>query len=97
MKAMILKEPRPVEQDPLEPVEVLVPEPGPDDVRLRIHACGVCHTDLHTVEGELALPRLPVVPGHQIVGSVENMGENVTRFCLGDRVGVTWLYSSCGV
>lgn len=97
MKAMVLKEPRPVEQDPLEPVEVPLPEPGPDDVRLRIHACGVCHTDLHTVEGELALPRLPVVPGHQIVGSVESMGENVTRFCLGDRVGVTWLYSSCGV
>ncbi len=97
MKAMVLKEPRPVEQDPLEPVEVPLPEPGPDDVRLRIHACGVCHTDLHTVEGELALPRLPVVPGHQIVGNVESMGENVTRFCLGDRVGVTWLYSSCGV
>ena len=97
MKAMVLKEPRPVEQDPLELVEVPVPEPGPDDVRLRIHACGVCHTDLHTVEGELALPRLPVVPGHQIVGSVESMGENVTRFCLGDRVGVAWLYSSCGV
>ena len=97
MKAMTLKEPRPVDQDPLELVEVPVPEPGPDDVRLRIHACGVCHTDLHTVEGELALPRLPVVPGHQIVGSVESMGENVTRFCLGDRVGVAWLYSSCGV
>jgi len=97
MKAMTLKEPRPVELDPLELVEVPVPEPGPDDVRLRIHACGVCHTDLHTVEGELALPRLPVVPGHQIVGSVESMGENVPRFCLGDRVGVTWLYSSCGV
>jgi propanol-preferring alcohol dehydrogenase len=97
MKAMVLKEPRPVEQDPPELVEVPVPQPGPDDVRLRIHACGVCHTDLHTVEGELALPRLPVVPGHQIVGSVESMGENVTRFCLGDRVGVAWLYSSCGV
>lgn len=97
MKAMILKEPRPVEQNPLEPVELPLPEPGPDDVRLRIHACGVCHTDLHTVEGQLPLPRQPVVPGHQIVGTVESMGENVTRFCLGDRVGVTWLYSSCGV
>ena len=96
MKAMLLKAPRLAEENPLEAVEVPVPEPGPDEVRIRVQACGVCHTDLHTVEGDLALPKLPVVPGHQIVGHVESVGANVSRFCLGDRVGVTWLYSSYG-
>jgi len=96
MKAMILKAPRPVEENPLAAIELPPPEPGPDDIRIRVHVCGVCHTDLHTVEGELALPKLPLIPGHQIVGTVESMGANVTRFCVGDRVGVTWLYSACG-
>jgi propanol-preferring alcohol dehydrogenase len=73
-----------------------VPEPGPGQIRLRVRACGVCHTDLHLVEGELDLPRLPVVPGHQIVGTVDSPGDGVTRFTRGDRVGVPWLYSTCG-
>jgi propanol-preferring alcohol dehydrogenase len=60
-----------------------------------VHACGVCHTDLHEVEGELALPRLPVIPGHQIVGIVDKVGAGVTRFREGDRAGVPWLYSTC--
>jgi len=96
MKAMILTEARPIEEYPLEAVEVPVPTPGPGEIRIQVRACGVCHTDLHTVEGELALPRLPVIPGHQIVGAVDQLGANVTRFRLGDRVGVAWLYSSCG-
>jgi len=96
MKAMILTEARPIEEYPLEAVEVPVPTPGPGEIRIQVQACGVCHTDLHTVEGELALPRLPVIPGHQIVGAVDQLGANVTRFRLGDRVGVAWLYSSCG-
>ncbi len=95
MKAMILRKARPIEENPLETVEVPEPTPGPDEIRIKVRACGVCHTDLHTVEGELALPRLPVIPGHQIVGAVDQLGADVTRFRLGDRVGVAWLYSSC--
>jgi len=96
MKAMILREARPIEENPLEAVEVPDPTPGPDEIRIKVRACGVCHTDLHTVEGELDLPRRPVVPGHQIVGVVDQLGVKVTRFRPGDRVGVAWLYSSCG-
>jgi propanol-preferring alcohol dehydrogenase len=73
-----------------------VPEPAPGQIRLRVRACGVCHTDLHLVEGEIATPRLPVVPGHQIIGRVDELGEGVTRFAVGDRAGVPWLYSTCG-
>ena len=96
MKAMVLRGARPIEEKPLEAVEMPAPTPGPDEIRIKVRACGVCHTDLHTVEGELDLPRLPVIPGHQIVGVVDQLGANVTRFRLGDRVGVAWLYSSCG-
>ncbi len=72
------------------------PQPGPGEVRIRVRACGLCHTDLHTVEGDLALPKLPVVPGHQIVGIVEAQGEGAARFAVGERVGVPWLYRTCG-
>jgi propanol-preferring alcohol dehydrogenase len=72
------------------------PEPVPGQIRLRVRACGVCHTDLHLVEGEIPSFRLPVVPGHQIIGRVEALGEGVERFAVGDRVGVPWLYSTCG-
>ncbi len=96
MKAMMLTEARPIEEQPLEAVEMPAPTPGPGEIRIQVQACGVCHTDLHTVEGELDLPKLPVIPGHQIVGVVDQLGDNVTRFGLGDRVGVAWLYSSCG-
>ena len=71
------------------------PTPGDDELLLRVHACGVCHTDLHTVEGEIS-GQLPVVPGHQIVGVVEKLGTNVREFRVGDRVGVPWLYRTCG-
>jgi len=96
MKTMMLREARPIEEHPLKEVEVPEPTPGPGEVRIRVRACGVCHTDLHTVEGELDLPRLPIIPGHQIVGVVDQLGAEVTRFRLGDRVGVAWLHSSCG-
>jgi propanol-preferring alcohol dehydrogenase len=96
MKAMLLRETKPVEERPLELPDLPLPEPGPGEVRLRVHACGVCHTDLHTVEGDLDLPRLPLVPGHQIVGEVEARGEGATRFEPGQRVGVPWLYKTCG-
>jgi propanol-preferring alcohol dehydrogenase len=96
VRAMVLREPRPVEESPLAMADLPTPEPAAGQIRLRIQACGVCHTDLHLVEGEIATPKLPVVPGHQIVGRVDALGEGVTRFVVGERVGVPWLYSTCG-
>jgi len=95
MKAMVLSEPQPVDEAPLEWTEQPTPEPGPGEVRLAVQACGVCHTDLHTVEGDLDLPKLPVVPGHQIVGLVDACGEGAARYQVGERVGVAWLYETC--
>jgi propanol-preferring alcohol dehydrogenase len=69
--------------------------PGSGEIRLQVRACGVCHTDLHIVEGELPHPRSPIIPGHQIVGVVERLGDNVKQFSIGDRVGIPWLYSTC--
>jgi propanol-preferring alcohol dehydrogenase len=77
-------------------VDLPAPEPAPGQIRLRVRTCGVCHTDLHLVEGEIPTPKLPVIPGHQIIGRVEALGEGVGRFAVGDRVGVPWLYSTCG-
>jgi len=92
---MLLKKFAPIDQDPLQLVDLPVPEPGPEDILLRIKVCGVCHTDLHTVEGELPEVKLPIIPGHQVVGTVEKMGDKASRFKEGERVGVAWLYSSC--
>ena len=96
MRAQRLLQPRPIEQEPLELEEVANPMPGPGEILLRIRACGLCHTDLHIVEGELVLPRRPLTPGHQAVGIVEGIGAGVTRHTKGQRVGVPWLYSTCG-
>jgi len=96
MKAMLMRGPRPIEERPLEMADLPLPEPGPGEVRLAVRACGICHTDLHTVEGDLALPRLPLVPGHQVVGTVEVCGPGADRFAPGARVGVPWLYRTCG-
>ncbi|MCL4500074.1 MAG: zinc-dependent alcohol dehydrogenase family protein [Chloroflexi bacterium] len=76
--------------------EVPTPEPGPGQIRVRVHACGVCRTDLHIVDGELPDPMLPIIPGHEIVGSVDKLGEGVERFDVGDRVGIPWLGWTCG-
>jgi len=89
---MVLDAPR----TPLRPAELPDPEPGPGQVLIRIHACGVCRTDLHVVDGELTEPKLPLVPGHQIVGRVEARGEGAEHFATGDRVGVPWLGWTCG-
>ncbi|MGA2137512.1 MAG: zinc-dependent alcohol dehydrogenase family protein [Verrucomicrobiia bacterium] len=94
MKAMLLSHPGPAEQSPLEQTDLPAPTPGDDEVLLRVHACGLCHTDLHTVEGEIS-GRLPVVPGHQIVGVVEKIGRNAGLFHVGDRVGMPWLRHTC--
>jgi propanol-preferring alcohol dehydrogenase len=72
------------------------PQPGPREILIRVRACGVCRTDLHVVDGELPLPKLPLIPGHEIVGTVSAMGSEVTRFRIGDRVGVPWLGWACG-
>jgi propanol-preferring alcohol dehydrogenase len=95
MKAMVLRSPASVDERPLRREELPAPEAGPNQVLVRVTACGVCHTDLHTVEGELALPRLPVIPGHQIAGTVEAIGESVTDHRPGDRVGIGWLHDTC--
>jgi propanol-preferring alcohol dehydrogenase len=76
--------------------EVPVPEPGPGEVLVEVDLCGVCRTDLHVVAGDLAPHRTPVVPGHEVVGRVARVGDGVTRFGAGDRVGVAWLRSTCG-
>jgi alcohol dehydrogenase, propanol-preferring len=95
MLAQRLFEPKLAEASPLTLVELPVPEPGPGQIRLKVLFCGVCHTDLHTVEGEITPPALPVTPGHQVVGVVDALGEGSEhRWNLGDRAGVPWLYSS---
>ena len=93
MQAMQLLAPR----QPLAAVELPVPVAGPNQVLVRVHACGVCRTDLHIVDGELTHPKLPLVPGHQIVGTVTAAGPGVTAHRVGDRVGVPWLGWTCGV
>ena len=92
MRAMVLREPAPIEEKPLELADLPLPKPGPGQIRIDVDACGMCHTDLHTVEGDLELPKLPIVPGHQIVGTVAARGENAARYEIGDRVGVAWLH-----
>jgi len=96
MLAMSLNEPDLIENNPLKLVDIEAPKPGPHEILVRVQACGICHTDLHTVEGELDLPKKPIVPGHQVVGVVEKSGEGVSRFKEGDRIGMAWLYSTCG-
>jgi propanol-preferring alcohol dehydrogenase len=93
---MSLAGPAPVESAPLRCEFRAAPSPGPDEVLVRVIACGVCRTDLHIVEGDLPLVRSPVVPGHQVVGRVEAMGSEARRFRAGDRVGIAWLRRTCG-
>ncbi len=97
MKAWAIDQPGPVDGGPLVQVDKAVPEPGPQQVLLRVRVCGVCRTDLHLAEGDLA-PRRPLVtPGHEVVGIVEHCGAGCTRFAVGDRVGVPWLGHTCGI
>ena len=92
MRAMVLHAPG----EPLRAETRAVPRPGPEGVLLRVLACGICRTDLHVVDGELREPRLPLVPGHQIVGEVVACGARVAGFAAGERIGVPWLGGSCG-
>ena len=82
---------------PLRMAEVPIPKPGVGQVLVRVRACAVCRTDLHVVDGELSKPKLPLIPGHEIVGIVEEKGTGVDRFKIGDRVGIPWLGWTCGI
>ena len=89
-------EPGPIDSRPLRPVERAVPEPGPGEIRVRVVACGVCRTDLHLAAGELAPRRPGVIPGHEVVGVVDAVGEGAGRFAVGERAGIAWLRHTCG-
>src|SRR6516225_9940349 len=92
MFAMVLTRPL----TSLAATSVPTPQLGPGELLIKVEACGVCRTDLHVVDGELTEPKLPLVPGHEIVGRVIEKGERVNRFAIGDRVGVPWLGYTCG-
>jgi propanol-preferring alcohol dehydrogenase len=92
MRAMVLEQ----AGQPLKLMEMPVPKPEPDQVLIRVHTCGVCRTDLHVVDGELPHPKLPLILGHEIVGTVVEVGSAVKQFSLGDRIGVPWLGFTCG-
>src|SRR5579871_3064244 len=92
MHAMVL----PARGAPLTPVERPDPIPGPGEVRIKVSACGVCRTDLHVVDGELPNIPYPIVPGHEVVGRIDALGDGVSELALGMRIGVPWLGSTCG-
>ena len=92
MRGMVLDAPR----APLRLASLPVPSPGAEQVLIRVHACAVCRTDLHVVDADLTEPKLPLIPGHEIVGTIAAVGAGVERFAIGDRVGVPWLGWTCG-
>jgi propanol-preferring alcohol dehydrogenase len=97
MRACLLPAPAPVESGPLQVVERARPQPSGRQVLVRVQACAVCRTDLHVIEGELPVRKSPVIPGHQVVGVVEECGPDASRFQPGARVGIPWLHWTCGV
>jgi propanol-preferring alcohol dehydrogenase len=96
MKACLLKAPAPVETNPLAFVDASTPQPAPGEVLVRVRHCGVCRTDLHVIEGELTPRKSPVIPGHQVVGVVEELGAGAQELSVGARVGVAWLHHTDG-
>lgn len=96
MKACLLNAPARIETNPLQFDDVPVPQPAKGEVLIRVRACGVCRTDLHVIEGELPPKKSPVIPGHQVVGVIEKLGQDAKRFALGARVGVAWLHHTDG-
>src|SRR5581483_9163804 len=97
MRACVVRAYAPVETNPLACTDVPTPEPGTGQVRVKVHACAVCRTDLHVIEGELRSRKLPVIPGHQVVGTIDETGPGAHRYQKGDRVGVAWLHRTDGV
>ncbi len=96
MKACVLHAPAPIESNPLAFENCATPRPGKGEVLVRVHACGVCRTDLHVIEGELPPRKSPVIPGHQVIGVIEKQGEGAQRFPVGARVGIPWLHKTDG-
>jgi propanol-preferring alcohol dehydrogenase len=96
MRAHVLREPGPLARGPLALEERPEPEPGAWQVRIRVHACAACRTDLHVVTGDLPVRQSPLVPGHQVVGRIDALGSGVSALALGQRVGVAWLHETCG-
>ncbi len=97
MRAWVVRDPGPIDSAPLQLVERPIPVPGPGHVRIRVAVCGVCRTDLHLAEGDLAPHVDGAVPGHEVVGYVDKLGPGSSRFAVGERVGAAWLASTCGV
>jgi propanol-preferring alcohol dehydrogenase len=93
---MVVERPMPAEDEPLRLVDRELPEPGAGELRIRVEVCGVCRTDLHVAEGDLEPRRPSVIPGHEIVGTVDTCGPETRRFGIGDRVGIAWLHRACG-
>jgi alcohol dehydrogenase, propanol-preferring len=96
VKACVLRSPAPIASNPLVFADVPTPQPGNGEVLVRVSYCGVCRTDLHVIEGELAPRKSPVIPGHQVIGVVEKLGPGASRFSLGARVGIAWLHHADG-
>ncbi len=95
MKAQVIKKIAPIEDKPLQFLEVPIPQPKDGEIQVKISVCGVCHTELDEIEGRL-FTKLPVIPGHQVVGSVARLGPGASKFKIGDRVGIAWINSACG-
>ncbi len=96
MRAMVLTKVSPIEDKPLEAFDLPIPAPSDNQILVKTLVCGACHTDLDEIEGRLKPTKLPITLGHQVVGTVADKGKAVTKFEIGDRVGITWLYSACG-
>lgn len=96
MRAWVVRQPGPIDTGPLALIDRDPPEPGPGEIRIQVTVCGVCRTDLHLAEGDLAPHAPDVVPGHEIVGIVDRLGPGATRFAVSDRVGIAWLRQTCG-
>ena len=96
MPAWVVERPGPIDSGPLALVERPIPQPGAREARVRVSVCGVCRTDLHLAEGDLAPRRAGVVPGHEVVGVVEALGTDARRWAIGDRIGIAWLRATCG-
>jgi propanol-preferring alcohol dehydrogenase len=96
MRTMRLHEHNSIEEKPLQPDRIEQPSVGDNNLLIKVNACGICHTDLHTVEGDITPPRLPIIPGHQVVGEVVQIGPEVSSWEEGDRIGIPWLYSADG-
>jgi len=96
MRAMVLSKAAPAEENPLEMTDLPIPEPADKEILVKVSVCGACHTDLDEAEGRLMPTKRPIVPGHQVVGTVAGLGKSASKFRIGERVGITWLYSACG-